>query len=674
MKICPQCTTGYHDTQASCPTHGTPLSEIRDLKPGMIVHKTYRIIRKLGHGGMGAVYLAEHILMGEPRALKFLSAELSADELFTSRFLREVRTLRQVRNAHVVTCGDLESAEDDSLFFAMEFVDGPDLGTFLRRTTQPIDVPLALSFARSISDGLGAAHAKGIVHRDIKPENILMTREEESWVLKIADFGIVATRELNAYTRTGSLLLTPYYAAPEQWRGMRASELDCRTDIYALGGVLYQLLTGQRAFEAQDYHGWAQQHLAGTPQAPSRIRCDLADWKGLDALVLSMLAKDREDRPKNVAELQSRLDNIVHVPRLTAGDVPGDRQPRSDLRKSWIHAPNWVLAAFGVGVVIAALMIPRFFRPSPQTQKGQGSTQTTKPVAKALGVDTSATPSGSVVSIHSPREVAGRAVATRPKPDTRAAGPNPELRIKKELAPAEPKPSNLLEQGLKSPEGPKPLQAPQATESNPSPTRAPVSIEDSKPHTRETSIYEIEAKARSLFDSGEYSNAKPLFEQACAGGSGEACDYLGLIFTKGAGVRIDNSKAALFYELACNAGEGTGCSELGYRYLNGIGVPIDYTRAVNLSRKGCDSGSIVGCENLGLLYARGDGVPKDDQQADALWAKACDKGVSRGCGHLGQMYLQGRGVPRNIQKARDLLGKGCSLGDQRACELLKTAH
>jgi serine/threonine-protein kinase len=283
MKHCPQCDTGYPDSLAACPTHGVPLNEIRDFKPGMVVHHSYRIIRKLGQGGMGAVYLAQHTLMDEPRALKFLSAELSSDQAFTGRFLREVRTLRQIRNRNVVDCGDLERAEDDSLFFSMEFVDGPDLWSFLHNPSQflnnachpdlsnachperslarslrqteskdpqlpfgALPVELALSITRGIAEGLGAAHAKGMVHRDIKPENILMAREAGAWLPKIADFGIVATKESSSvYTRTGGTLLTMTYAAPEQWRGTPAAELDGRTDLYALGGVLYEMLTGQ---------------------------------------------------------------------------------------------------------------------------------------------------------------------------------------------------------------------------------------------------------------------------------------------------------------------------------------------------------------------------------------------------------------------------------------------
>ena len=368
MKQCPQCDTGYPDSHATCPTHGVLLNEIRDLKPGMLIHKTYRIVRKLGQGGMGAVYLAQHIFMEEPRALKFLSAELSQDEAFTGRFRREVRTLRQLRHNNVVDCGDLEPAEDDSLFFPMEFVDGPDLRRFLHdsrlhsadeisaeggggfnpriqpeesgralaldalyqgtasavpltlqyeaRPSGPagsLPVPLALAITRGIAEGLGAAHAKGMVHRDIKPENILMAREGGAWLPKIADFGIVATRESsNVLTRTGGTMLTMTYAAPEQWRGTPAAQLDGRTDLYALGGVLYEMLTGQTPFHAENYEGWAYQHQNVEPQPPSTLRTDLANWEGLDALVLRLLAKERGTRPKDVGAFFLELDALLH--------------------------------------------------------------------------------------------------------------------------------------------------------------------------------------------------------------------------------------------------------------------------------------------------------------------------------------------------------------------------
>jgi len=314
MKLCPKCENGYPDSLTTCPIHGYMLSEIRDLKPGMLIRNTYRIVRKLGQGGMGSVYLAEHILMAGPQVLKFLSSELSQDHDLTTRFLREVRTLRQIRHKNVVDAGNLEPAEDGTLFFSMEYVDGPDLRSFVQNAPQPFNVTLALSITRGIAEGLGAAHAVGVVHRDIKPENILMAKDGDNWVPKIADFGIVATRQTTRHTQIGTALLTPFFAAPEQWLGTPAAELDGRTDLYALGGVLFEMLTGQSVFDADNYHGWAQKHLNAVPVQPSIVRPDLADWKGLDELIMKLLSKDRKDRPKDVAEVISMLDAIVYDP------------------------------------------------------------------------------------------------------------------------------------------------------------------------------------------------------------------------------------------------------------------------------------------------------------------------------------------------------------------------
>jgi len=314
MKLCPRCESGYPDSFTTCPIHGVLLSEIRDLKPGMVIRHTYRIVRKLGQGGMGAVYLADHILLAEPQVLKFLSSEQSQDQDLTGRFLREVRTLRQIRHKNVVNAGNLEPAEDGTLFFSMEFVDGPDLRTFVRQAPQPFDVKLALEITHGIAEGLGAAHEKGMVHRDIKPENILMARDNGAWVPKIADFGIVATRENSRSTQMGTSLLTPLFAAPEQWLGTPGSQLDGRTDLYALGGLLFEMLTDRSVFQADNYQAWSQMHLKAQPQPPSSLRPELAHWKGLDALVLRLLAKDRNQRPQDVAELLRMLDATEYVP------------------------------------------------------------------------------------------------------------------------------------------------------------------------------------------------------------------------------------------------------------------------------------------------------------------------------------------------------------------------
>jgi serine/threonine protein kinase len=210
----------------------------------------------------------------------------------------------------------------------MEFVDGPNLRDFLDRYPMPFDVKLALELTRGIAEGLGAAHAKGMVHRDIKPENVLMVRERGAWVPKIADFGIVATKESSTTrTRTGASLLTWAYAAPEQWIGMKAAELDGRTDLYALGGVLFEMLTSQTAFDAESYEGWAEQHKNSSPRPPSAVRPDLAQWRGLDALVLCLLAKNSEDRPRDVAELLRLLDAIEFAPQPRRGTMREEAPP-----------------------------------------------------------------------------------------------------------------------------------------------------------------------------------------------------------------------------------------------------------------------------------------------------------------------------------------------------------
>jgi serine/threonine-protein kinase len=398
MKYCPQCNTGFPDNHTTCPTHGGSLSEIIELKPGMLIRNTYRIERKLGQGGFGTVYLAEQILMGEQRALKFLSRQYCQDETSTARFRREVRTLHQVRNCNVVDCGDLEQAEDGTLFFSMEYVDGPDLGEFIDKHPRPFDVKLALEITRGIALGLGAAHAKGLVHRDIKPQNILMAWENDVWIPKIADFGIVATKESRTTSRgvTSASLLTWTYAAPEQWHGMRSAELDGRTDIYALGGVLFEMLTGQTVFDAENHEGWMFQHLQETPKPPSSLRPELANWKGLDALVLRMLAKDRELRHRDIAELLSLLDAVEYLPsgqrretvredswkrEQTVQSKPTPLAPNLDPKRSTERGRGVAIGRFVVSVlvVISALaayaVLSRGFRwngsgaqPQPQSQ------------------------------------------------------------------------------------------------------------------------------------------------------------------------------------------------------------------------------------------------------------------------------------------------------------------
>ena len=667
MKTCPQCDSGYPDSHTTCPTHGLPLNEIRDLKPGMVIRNTYRILRKLGQGGMGAVYLAQHTLMNEPQALKFLSSELSHDEAFTARFLREVRTLRQIRHKNVVDAGNLEPAEDGTLFFSMEFVDGPDLRAFLRdyhsdqaaaswvpqvpilgpgvprssnshvvighgfghavnepnetRASAPegsLPVELALSIARQIAEGLGAAHSKGMVHRDIKPENILLKRDAGAWLPKIADFGIVATKESStAYTRTGGTLLTMNYAAPEQWRGTAAAELDGRTDLYALGGLLYEMLTGQTPFQAENYEGWSRQHQTTPPQPPSALRPDLANWQGLDALTLRLLAKERNDRPKDVTELLGLIDAVRLVPSEAhrETEVEGVVSSTSHEQAAKISKPAnrkgiW-LGLLAGGLMLAATVV--------------------------------------LFISQRPKQSANSAVQT-----PTVVKPQPVM-----LQPAQPQPTQLANSTPMSsqpinPHGPKPNQ-----------------VEVPKPSVQQPSIAEIEKRAEALNNPDHYTEAAPLFDQACTAGSANACGSLAYMYHEGHGVAQNSIHAVELYSKACDAGDSKACTNLGTLYSEGNGIPQDYPRAATLFSKGCDANIAKACSALSVQYYVGLGVTQNNVQAAMLSSKACDGGDAEGCFILGNFYRMGNGVGKDQVKAHELLKKACSMGSQEGCNQLK---
>ncbi len=310
MKTCPLCSTSYPGHTTHCSHDGALLIASRDFDPGTVIRGKYRIERLLGRGGMGTVYLAEHLLLGRVRALKFISSELSQDPALLKRFRREALAASELHHPNVVQVLDLDQAEDGAPFIAMEYIEGEDLCCLLARGHLP--VVRALALARGIALGLGAAHSKRILHRDVKPANILIAHEPgQPETPKLLDFGIAAMKETSSdISHTRGILLTPEYAAPEQWLGLPAEEQDGRVDLYALGGVLYQMLTGQTCFHAKNNEGWRHQHLDSQPLPPSSLRPELGDWSGLDALVLRLLAKDRDQRPRDAAEVTASLDAI----------------------------------------------------------------------------------------------------------------------------------------------------------------------------------------------------------------------------------------------------------------------------------------------------------------------------------------------------------------------------
>jgi len=265
----------------------TPITT--SLEVGQVLVQRYRIQRLLGKGGMGAVYLAEDEVLGEPVALKVISSAFAADEqAMVSRFRREAAAARKVSSPSVIRIHDLGEARPGLLYLSMEYFAGRTLSEVIaQRGVVPLkDVQDML---QQVGTGLEAAHQAGVIHRDLKPSNILVG---ERGKIKIIDFGLAVTALGEGLTATGAILGTPHYMAPEQVRG---KPVDIRTDIYALGALAYHLVCGRPPFSGDNPIAIGFAHISEPVLPPRQLRKDVS--AGLEAAILAALAKAPEDRP-----------------------------------------------------------------------------------------------------------------------------------------------------------------------------------------------------------------------------------------------------------------------------------------------------------------------------------------------------------------------------------------
>jgi eukaryotic-like serine/threonine-protein kinase len=267
----------------------------------------YRIMRKLGAGGMADVYLAEDQELGRRVAIKILNSRHGNDDQFIERFRREAKNAAALNHPNIVSIYDRGEAED-TYYIAMEFLDGRSLKELIvGRGAAPINV--AIEYARQILSALRFAHRHGIVHRDIKPHNVLVDGEGR---VKVTDFGI-ARAGTSQMTETGSIVGTAQYLSPEQARG---GEVDPRSDLYSLGVVLYELLTGKTPFDGETPVEIAMKHLSTAPKPPSKLRPEIPPE--LDKVVLRALAKSPDDRYQSADEMEADLDRVARGAPVSA--------------------------------------------------------------------------------------------------------------------------------------------------------------------------------------------------------------------------------------------------------------------------------------------------------------------------------------------------------------------
>jgi serine/threonine protein kinase len=359
----------------------------------------YRVLGKLGEGGMGTVFLAEHSLIGRRAAIKVLRAERSVARDNVERFFNEARATSAVVDPGIVQVFDFGVTEDNTAYIVMEYLEGEVLLQRLRRLHRlaPLD---ALRIVRQVAGSLAAAHAAGIVHRDLKPENLFVVRDSETpggERVKILDFGIAKLADNNdarMHTRPGAVMGTPVYMSPEQCSD--TSKTDHRADIYSLGCVLYHLLTGVPPFDLQGFGAIAAAHLHDPVTPPSALIAHLPIE--LDAVVLRCLAKAPGDRFQTMGELQHACDLLIAQLAALRGHAPSPvaYRPYATLELAVLPrrpGRSIVLAsiaiALGVGTAIATSGHKRLALPPPPAQPTATIVPrvTVEPIAPVVPID-----------------------------------------------------------------------------------------------------------------------------------------------------------------------------------------------------------------------------------------------------------------------------------------------
>ncbi|MBW2463776.1 MAG: serine/threonine protein kinase, partial [Deltaproteobacteria bacterium] len=272
MKICSRCQELYPDHIVRCPRDAEELRQVQDPLLGRTIGGRYRLISRLGSGGMSSVYLSRHVMIDRLMAIKILRRDLARDPVQRDRFIREARAVNRINHPNIVEITDFGETDDGLVYLVMEYVPGDLLLAAV--ADGPVDVERAFNIARQCAMALARAHEMGVIHRDLKPENIILVpRREHPDFVKVLDFGIAKILDAPSLTGSQQIFGTPGYIAPEY---IQSTNIDGRADLYSLGIILYELITGALPFDYEYPGDLLVKHVTDPPIPPRERNPDVA--------------------------------------------------------------------------------------------------------------------------------------------------------------------------------------------------------------------------------------------------------------------------------------------------------------------------------------------------------------------------------------------------------------